>query len=326
MQSISTIVTSSQLDVTISGWLHAKFTKSGSQKTRKAYHDTITQFRTLLQQHGLDLDSHTDEEQVRIAFLAQAYAAYSATGKQVTPNTLNQRLAILSSFYTYAIGKKLVQLNPIDGVERSKVQAYASARALENDVTQQAFQQMDVSTLQGKRNKALLATLLQTGRRLQEVASLTLQHLTISSGEITISFEHCKRGKVMRDTLPRSVSRVLLVYLQAYYGDNFTLGHAGDSRPVFVSLSRGGRMGKAYGKPLGIQAIADVCQKHLGTSKVHAMRHTFAHTMEKAGASVSEIQARLGHESLATTGTYLAQLGQAENKHADALAALLGIK
>jgi integrase len=84
--------------------------------------------------------------------------------------------------------------------------------------------------------------------------------------------------------------------------------------------------GKSYGQVLGTQAIADICQKHLGTSKVHAMRHTFAHTMEAAGASVSEIQARLGHESLATTGRYLAQLKQDENKHGDVITAMLGIK
>jgi site-specific recombinase XerD len=325
MHELTTIVTSTPLDVTILGWLHAKSNKSGSKETQKKYTETIQQFRDLLRQNGLDLDSGSEEEQVRIAFLAQAYAAHSAVGKQVKPATINQRLAILSSFYTYAMGKKLVVHNPIDGVERSKVQAYGGARALEMTTTQGAFQQIDTTTLRGKRDYALLALSLQTGRRLSEIASLQLQHLTLSGGKVTISFEHCKRGKVMRDTLPVSVSRVLLDYLHSFYGQDLTLGYAGDTHPVFVSLSRGGKSGKTYGKQLGTQAIADVCEKYLGTSKVHATRHTFAHTMERAGASVSEIQARLGHESLATTGTYLAQLKQAENKYADTLAALLGI-
>jgi integrase len=47
--------------------------------------------------------------------------------------------------------------------------------------------------------------------------------------------------------------------------------------------------------------------------------------LEDAGAKVSEIQARLGHESLATTGRYLAALRPDENPHADALAALFGL-
>ena len=48
--------------------------------------------------------------------------------------------------------------------------------------------------------------------------------------------------------------------------------------------------------------------------------------MMKAGATVNEIQARLGHESLATTGRYVAMLQSAENKHADDLAAMLGFE
>jgi integrase len=48
--------------------------------------------------------------------------------------------------------------------------------------------------------------------------------------------------------------------------------------------------------------------------------------MEQIGAPVSEIQARLGHKSLATTGRYLASLKRAENRHGDQLAALFGIE
>ncbi len=55
------------------------------------------------------------------------------------------------------------------------------------------------------------------------------------------------------------------------------------------------------------------------------MRHTWARRMEEEGAKVSDIQARLGHESLATTGRYLSALKQAENKHADAISKAFGL-
>jgi integrase len=48
--------------------------------------------------------------------------------------------------------------------------------------------------------------------------------------------------------------------------------------------------------------------------------------MEDAGAKVSEIQARLGHTSLATTGRYLAALRQADNAHGEVVAGLFGIE
>jgi integrase/recombinase XerC len=325
-QAIVPTATSTLLEVTMVGWIHAKAQKSGSEKTRRAYTDTLSQFRAWLQKEGLDLDSPSEQATVQISFLAQAYAGHSLRGRQVRPATFNHRLAILSSFYEYAKGKQLVTLNPIDGVERSKVQAYAGARPLDQETTQAAFAEIDRQTPQGKRDYALLAVLLQTGRRLQEVASLQLSHLTLSQGKITLSFEHCKGEKAMRDTLPLSVSQALLAWLHAFYGPSLAIGSPGDDRPVWVSLAQGGRAGKSYGRQLGTQAIADVCQKYLGTSKAHRTRHTFSHLMEKAGASVSEIQARLGHESLATTGRYLAQLKQAENRHAEVLASLLGIE
>lgn len=322
-QRLSTTVTSTLLEVVIHGWIHENST---SLKTKKAYTDTLLQFCQWLEHEGLTLDNQDEEALVKIAFLAQAYATHSLRDKTVKPATQNQRLAILSSFYEYAKGKRLVKLNPLDGIKRQKVQAYAGARPLETETTESAFLSIDQNTLQGKRDYALLSLALYSGRRVQEIATLELQHLSINKGKVTVSFEHCKGDKQMRDKLPATVSTALLNWLHAFYGASLNVGTSEDTRPVFVSLANGGRNGKSYGNSLGTQAIADVCKKYLGTSKAHAMRHTFAHTMEKAGASVSEIQARLGHESLATTGRYLAQLGQDENKHGDKLAAMLGIK
>lgn len=94
----STVVTSTNIDLAVIAWLDAKFHKSTSEKTRKAYTDTMNQFRALLSSQGLDLDSDPS----RVAIVAQAYAGYSARGKQVAQATYNQRLAVLSSFYVYA--------------------------------------------------------------------------------------------------------------------------------------------------------------------------------------------------------------------------------
>lgn len=77
-----------------------------------------------------------------------------------------------------------------------------------------------------------------------------------------------------------------------------------------------------FRRPLSLRAIATICAARLGTSKVHALRHTFAGGLENAGARVSEIQARLDHEDLGTTGRYLAQLQQGENHHLRRLSAL----
>jgi site-specific recombinase XerD len=65
--------------------------------------------------------------------------------------------------------------------------------------------------------------------------------------------------------------------------------------------------------------IQQMVERRLGTHP-HALRHSFAHGMRRAGAKDSEVQARLDHSNLATTGRYLAQLDKAENPYAGALA------
>jgi integrase len=47
--------------------------------------------------------------------------------------------------------------------------------------------------------------------------------------------------------------------------------------------------------------------------------------MEQAGASISEIQRRLGHENATTTRLYLGRLHASENPYASTLDDLFGI-
>lgn len=94
-------------------------------------------------------------------------------------------------------------------------------------------------------------------------------------------------------------------------------------RPIWISLAQ--RNG-TFGHPLSIRAIAQINERRLGVSKVHTLRHTFARGLEDAGAKVSEIQARLGHADLGTTGRYLAQLHAGENPHLARLSHLYGLE
>jgi integrase len=299
-------------------WLAAKAGRSGSVKTARAYRDALRAFRAELWAHGLDLDG----EARLIALLAQDWAARPGTGahqgRAVTPATYNQRLAILSSFYSYAIRQGFTERNPISRVERRPVQDYARAVALDAATVRQRLKMIDRATLAGRRDYALLAVALQTGRRVSELAALRWGDLTLSRERIGLTWQRAKGGKVLRDNLPAEVSQVLLAYLHTLYGPALD-GLPADA-PVWVSLSPRNR-----GQAMTIQTVADICLKRLGTSKVHTLRHTFAHTMEQAGARVSDIQARLGHESLHTTGRYLAALSSADNAQAERLAELFGI-
>jgi site-specific recombinase XerD len=321
---LTTIVTSTPLDVLIASWLHAKFQKSSSGRTRALYQQILTDFREALLFRGFDLDRvETLSDRQQVTMIAQAFAATPKSEKReasLSAATVNQRLSALSSFYAYAIKREFLTHNPIGQVERGKVQSYRNAQALDPEDIAARLDAIDRETLKGARDYALLAVLLQTGRRLAEVQALVWSNVKISQGKVTLTFEHCKGNKTMMDELPRPVGDALLKWVHFSYGRDLRTLAA--ETPLWISVARGA----SRGKQLGVQSIADVCEDRLGNSKVHATRHTWAHTMEAAGAQVSEIQARLGHESLATTGRYLASLKRAENRHADKVAAMLGIR
>lgn len=305
------------LEAFVGGWLHEN---SASAKTLAAYTDTITRFQAELAVHGLRLGSMPG----LVAAVAQAWVRRRGDGRpsEASAATQNLRLAILSSFYRYAnrMTDEREVPNPIAKVKRQPVQAYAGAHALEEGEVRTRLRAIDRTTLVGKRDYALLTLALQTGRRATELRLLSVEHLRVEGGRLHITWPRNK-GKQMRDTLPEGVAAALLAWLCAFYGVE-QLAALAPSAPIAVALARDP---KRRGQRMTRQALADVWQRRLGTSKVHSSRHTFAHLMEQAGARVSEIQARLGHSNIATTGRYLAALTSGENPYATILERKLGI-
>lgn len=315
----SIVVTGNHIDLVISVWLDAKEHKSGSARTRKLYERTITNFRALLRSVGYDLDPDANiageiTEQSRrnacreIALAAQGFAALSSTAKPVSEATYNNRLAILSSFYEFARWRDFFTAdNPLRKVERASVQLYKDVQPLDAGEVKRRLKLIDRSDPMGARDYAMLAIFFQTGRRLAEVVNLHWRDVQIQGDIVTLTF-HCKGNKVMHDKLPPGVAQALLGWLRIAYRTLDLLPET----PLWISFTRRSEMRTG----LTMRSVPNILKKRLGVSKVHITRHTWARQMEEQGAKVSEIQARLGHESLATTGRYLFALSRAENAHA----------
>jgi site-specific recombinase XerD len=301
------------LDQCIREWLAVKAGRSESAKTKEAYEDTLTDFRTRLQSAGFDLDSDPDT----IATLAQGYAGFSTTKERVSSSTHNQRLSILSSFYKHAIKRRVVTVNPIDFTDRRKIKTEDAARPIPVQEVKSGLLEIDRNTLEGKRDYAILAMLLETGRRVSEVAALTYGSIQRQGKTATVIFKRCKGNKKMIDTLPPTVTSAVFDYLIAVYGSNPPSKDA----PVWVSFSNRGK-----GQAISARTIERICDKYMGTSKAHATRHTWAIEMKNRGADITQIQKGLGHSNLQTTTIYMEELTGYENPFAAALADVWGIK
>ncbi len=323
IQGIQGIAARGGLDYLVPPWLDEVRGLSGSRESDVKYTRTIAEFQALLAVAGWRLDSDPAD----VASIAQAYAGRRLDGRRDVANTTyNQRLGILSSFYRFARTRGGVDIpNPIDRVRRRKVQQYAGAHALDTETVMARLAAIDRATLAGKRDYALISLALMTGRRREELRTFTwgqIERRGQARDELLTTWD-TKGGKIMRDTLASGsgTSQALLAWISAFYGESaLDLDTLSPDAPVFVTLHRGYR-----GQALSSRAMADIWARHLGTGKVHTTRHTFATMLEQQGARISEIQARLGHSSIATTGRYVAALTSDQNPYAAALEKALGI-
>jgi integrase len=331
------------IEHTIALWIRTKAEASESGRTREHYKQAITAFRAMALTAGIDLDGFPANEPTRsrtadeteqalaaLGLIAQAWASSTSRQKQqqegISANTYNNRLSIISSFYIFARERRLLRMdNPLEPIERRKVQDYASARPLFKEQIAEAFAKIDRQTLAGKRDYALFLLLLATGRRASEVRELTWKDLFLFDGSITIHF-HCKGGQELYDHLEPRVVCALLAYLKAMFGFD-PREHSSQpgaliapAQPIWLSLSH-----KRYLCPLSQRGLADIFERYFGMTRLHATRHTFALTMLKAGASLLEIMQRLGHRNIATTSRYLNSLASADNDFASQILDEMGI-
>lgn len=297
------------LDQCVLAWLNAKSNRTKSHNTAQSYNKTMQDFRSLLQAHGKDLDSSPDI----IAPIAQGWSS-----GDITASTHNTRLAIISSFYEYATRNGVLDINPIKRVERWKDTRPNKAHAMSAEHIRKSLSSIDRSTIEGKRDYVMLSIALTTGRRVAEMANLRYGHIQMQGNSAVILWQRCKGNKEMLDVLPPKLTKSLFEYLHDVYGQE--LYKAAKDAAVWVSFSNQNK-----GEALSTRSLQRICEKHLGTSKFHATRHSCAKNMNDSGIGVKDIQEQLGHANLAVTSIYLQDLNNKTGKHIAQLEEVFGI-
>ena len=213
--------------------------------------------------------------------------------------------------------------NPIKDVAKRSVQAYAAALPLEPDVVETGLASINRNQLQGLRDYAILAVALYTGRCASELVGLRGEDVQIMGGgkgaRVLLRF-HCKGGKVEYNRLNEETSAVLLEYLHAQFGQH-PLTIPPDA-PIWVSYSK-----QNSGQAISVQTLSAICATYLGTSKNHALRHSFAVAATRAHMPITDLADALGHTSIIVTQRYTKELNKrAENPYGDQITARFGIK
>jgi integrase len=307
---------------TYAAWIAATFARSHSQRSETVYSVTFHSFVQRLLRLGLRLDG----DPAAVADVAQqwAHTPHHGSGNPPAASTVAQRLAIISSFYRFAIRRgHFAGPNPMDRLDRPKVERYANARALDFATVRKRFAAIDRSTPEGLRDYALLTLAMHTGRRSAELAALEWGDVEVlDGGRVLIRWKRLKGGKSATDELDPVAGAALIAWMNIAYGPFFARALVDPGKPLWLSFARDLQTGER--RRLSPRSIAYICNKRMGTPRVHDLRHTFAAAMEEAGAKISEIQAYLGHASIATTGVYLQKIRPQGNPYSGKVSALLG--
>ena len=146
---------------TLYAFLAEKHRRSGSERTVQGYSRMLRHCFTRI---GKTPDQITGPD-----VLGWAHCV-GLSGRQPSALTVGARTACLSSFYRFCIRMGLLASNPCDALERPKIQP-APARGYTAD---QIRKQLAIipDDLPGRRDRAIVLTLVLTGRRRSEVLNL----------------------------------------------------------------------------------------------------------------------------------------------------------
>lgn len=251
-----------------------------SVNTIDAYRRDLAQFFDYCDRSGLARVDRVERKTARhyLAFLDTL--GYSRT-------TISRKASSIRSFYSDAVLRGSVTVNPFHGVSTPKLDK-PLPHALPTRTMDVAIESIDTSTAAGLRDRAIVETLYATGLRVSELASLRVRD--VSGDTVTVKG---KGAKLRTVPLGRPAQRALERYLA-------------DGRPQLAGPEIGNSLWVgARGGSMGTRSLRRAVSKHLATFP-HAVRHSFATHLLEGGADLRTVQDLLGHTDLATTQIYTA--------------------
>jgi site-specific recombinase XerD len=255
--------------------------RNASPRTVEAYTKDVAQFFSWLQGE-IDVDMVTEVQREDI----EAFLAYLGSNGS-TGTSRRRKLCALRRFFACMVEHGYIERDPTQGVARPKAEEHTPEILYRHEYKALLYEARD-----NLRDQAILQVFLQTGIRVGELCSLTLNDVDLKARELTI-----RQGKGLRD-------RVIPLTDEATQALEQFLAVRAPSDIPNLFLTK-------YGTALGARAANYMLQKYVcraGIRKhisIHNLRHTCATHRADKGMPLRSLQAMLGHRSLETTYRYL---------------------
>ncbi|MDA3802967.1 MAG: tyrosine-type recombinase/integrase [Patescibacteria group bacterium] len=222
------------------------------------------------------------------------------TKKTLKKSTQNYYLIALRSLLDFFAEKDISSL-PSSSIKLAKDKSDKDVKFLKLEELARLLNSPDISTMIGRRDKAILETLFSTGLRVAELAALNRDQIKIKDIDDDIETSVIGKGEKIRTIyFSKRAVRALKGYLRARNDMDESL---------FINYKRGAEM-SGNSRRLTVKSIEDIVKKYVLISGLpvmatpHTLRHSFATDLLNQGVDLRTVQEFLGHSNIATTQIY----------------------
>lgn len=201
----------------------------------------------------------------------------------------------IRAFYKYCLLEQISATDPSTLLEAPKTK-----RKLPDVLTfeeiESVMAELDQSTPEGGRNKAMLETMYSCGLRVSEVVNLKISCLYLDVGFIRVIGKGDKERLV---PIGSDASKYIRIYKE-----NIRVHQP--LQPGFEDILFLNKHGRTLSRVMIFYIIRDLAKKAGITKHIspHTFRHSFATHLVEGGADLRAVQEMLGHESITTTEIY----------------------
>lgn len=213
----------------------------------------------------------------------------------LAPTSIARKLASIRAYHRFLTAEDLATDDPTAAVD-SPSRPIALPKALTLDEVTRLVEAPDLTTLIGRRDKAILELLYATGCRVSELTGLDVYDVDFETDTAMVTGKGNKQRLVPFGSY---ASRAVRTWLE----DRLAVRVSGrDPGNLFLTV-RGNAMSRqsiwrivrAHGVAVGIDAPR---------LSPHVLRHSAATHMVEGGADLRTVQEILGHASVSTTQVY----------------------
>jgi integrase/recombinase XerD len=215
--------------------------------------------------------------------------------RNYAPTTVSRKVAAARSFFAFMTSEGRVKDNPTQNIRSPRIGKSLPKPITISEVRRLLDQPAKLSTLEAKRDKAMLQLLYASGMRVTELVSLNLGDVDTKGGYVRCFGKGHKERLI---PIHEQAASAVEEYLEE---TRPSLAHSADEPALFLNR-RGGRLTR-QGFWQKIKEYAKSANLNTEITP-HTLRHSFATHMLSGGADLRSVQELLGHANISTTQIY----------------------